>query len=59
MVTLFSSVVNDFQGEYEHYNNKRSLFTINLINCTIYLPKGRQLTNENILYKIARYIKNM
>ena len=24
-------------------NNKRSLFTINLINYTIYLPKGREL----------------
>ena len=23
--------------------NKRSLFTMNLINCTIYLPKGREV----------------
>ena len=30
------------------YYNKRSLITINLINCTIYLPKGRGFKkNEN------------
>ena len=29
------------------YNNdERSLFMINIINCTIYLPKGRELKNE-------------
>ena len=30
-------------------NNKRSLFTINLINCTIYLPKGRELNLKKIV----------
>ena len=34
---------------YYYYNNERSLFTINLINCTIYLPKGRELKTENII----------
>ena len=29
-------------------NNKRSLFTINLIHYTIYLPQGCELKNENI-----------
>ena len=35
-------------NSYSYY--KRSLITINLINCTIYLPKGREFKkNENII----------
>ena len=34
------------QGNLDNNNNnERSLFTINLINCTIYLPNGRVLKN--------------
>ena len=38
-------------------NNKRSLITVNLINCTIYLPKGHELKKMKTytvytLYKI-------
>ena len=33
-------------------NNKHSLFTINLINYTIYLPKVRELKKMKNIYKI-------
>ena len=35
---------------YKNNNNKRSFFTINLINCTIDLPKGRELKNKMKTY---------
>ena len=28
---------------FNNNNNKLSLFTINIINCTLYLPKGHEL----------------
>ena len=37
-------------------NNKRSLFMINLINCTIYLPKGREFKKISDGDKKIKYV---
>ena len=45
-VVLLVDEVSTSPLNFEAYNNNNntcSLFTINLINCTIYLPKGSEL----------------
>ena len=42
----------------DYSNNKRSLFKINLINCTIYIPKDREFKKkENISINTKNYVK--
>ena len=45
-ILLHPNRTGEFQN-CDNNNNKWSLFTINLINYIIYLPKGRELKDKN------------
>ena len=47
----------DYYYYYYYYYYKRSLITINLINCTIYLPKGREFKKNKTYIQYTIEIK--
>ena len=48
---MISLTVSPSTGIPASNNNKRKLFNINHFNCRIYLTDGRELKNENRVYK--------
>ena len=60
-MNCLTSAVSDWTGSdfrYVYYYYTRSVITINLINCTIYLPKGREFKkNENSIYTVYDWDK--